>query len=414
QDSCATTDAGWNVWWLEKIWSENYSLTHPNIAQGGGVKIDPNDNATNISDSSVVINFSINPPRDTRIMQLQCGYWSVSPNFNLLSLESLGNDNAFKPYIQDLGLGAYPHISAQPSVTNSSSWTINRRIYTPDWESTSIISSADYFYKKKTEDVNKPLRYSGYYFERDSNKVVKTLLSTTKVGSQEVQFTPRHTVNGTTVEAKTDTVYSTWFQVGNISTLDSYVLGINNPCVKIEVERRREGNNDPIERFLLPYISSRSDKEKLKHRYILHRGGNKYYRIALINTCSERMKFTEEIQIDGLTAQDELGKQNVAEEFTNTIDLGNGTLNDGVLFLKPNPADQLVQVTFNGLLEDIDTYNFDYNYEVVDNLGRVKQKGLIRAGEIIQVNTSQFNQGSYLVRVRGSASSTSKPFVIIR
>lgn len=414
QDSCATTDAGWNVWWLNKIWSENVFLVNPNITQGGGVRIDPNDNATNISDSSIVVNFSYDPPHDTRIMQAQFGYWSVTPNFNLLSIENLNNNLNYVPYVQDITDGAYPHVSAQPWVTNSSSWNINRRIYSPDWESATIVSSAQYFYKKFNSENSKPLHYTGYYFEGDSNRMVKTLFSNMKVANKDVLFAPQRTISNTTVLAKTDTIYSTWFTVGNTTILDSYLLGVNNPCVKIEVEKRRESNNEPVERYTLPYTSSRNDREKLKHRYTLLRGGNKYYRIALVNLCPQRMKVTEEIQIDGLRSIDELGKQSDGEEYVYSVDLGKSFVADDVLFIKPNPADQLIDITFNGLLEDIETSNFDYSYEVADNIGRIKQKGLIRAGESIQVNTSGLSQGSYVVRVRGSINTLSKSFVIMR
>ncbi|MBX7154911.1 MAG: T9SS type A sorting domain-containing protein [Bacteriodetes bacterium] len=393
----------WSCWQYRTVTSLTSNLSQVQISQGGNSRLDAVDNFTNVSDSSCVMNFQSRYANGfdwhPRLWQLNYGYWSFLPINPVLENYSLYPNN-----LHFVFEGKSPRLSAQHAVQSMNQWNQTRRLYQPKYESDTLVSSAEMFYKAASMEDYKPLYWSGYILPSGR----RLLYAQPDIDGKELNIVARGDNEKDGKQNQYDTLKTSWFKVGNSSLLRTYVKGIMNPCFRMELQSKSNRRN----RVALPYTSRNSD-EKYRNGVRLIRGGNDEYRVIIINGCGENVRYTEEIQIDGITPDDQLGKESESTEVI-TVDLGKELQHENVLTVKPNPADNEIDIKFTGLLEDIETSNFDYSYAVTDALGRTMEKGLIRSGSNLHINTSTFVSGTYYVRVKGSVNTVSVPFVIIR
>ncbi len=405
-DSWNGAPSYWAVWWLNTVTSQYTSLHHPQISQGGRNFLFPK-NGIYYDDSTVVTNFDVDPYFDffgggfllfPTMYQVIYGYWSFMPNN-----PSIHWPQIYPANLQWINSGRNPRLSASHSILNQNIWHDNRRIHSSLFND-GILSSAELFYKKsKMEDIQ-PVHWTGFQFLSGR----KAMFAHPEINGVMLDMKAQDDNEGQLKGNQYDTLKSNWFKVGNNVVLNSLAKGIYNPCFRMILENKTNRQN----KVVIPY-STKNNDEKFKNTFRLLRGGNEEYRLLVLNSCGNNVTYTEEIQIDGIIPDEQLGKESESTEVI-TVDLGKELQHENVLTVTPNPAVNEIDIKFTGLLEDIETSNFDYSYVVTDALGRAMEKGLIRAGNNLHVNTSTFVSGTYYVRVKGSVNTVSVPFVIIR
>jgi len=392
----------WSYWPRYTVTSLTSNLSHVQISQGGISQLDIDD-FTNISGSSCLMNFqsrfAIGNDWHPQVWQINYGYWSFIPISPVLENWLLYPSNVNK-----ITEGNTPRLSAQHSLTTKNQWNINRRLYHPSITNNTLVSSAEYFYKISPIDDYKPLNWAGYVLPSER----RTMFAQPEIDGIVMNIQAKDDNGRQMIQAQFDTLKSNWFKVGNFSMLRSFVRGTNNPCLRMELQSR----NNQSTRFVLPYTTGSGDN-KQRNAIRLLRGGNEEYRVVVINSCGTNLRYTEEIQIDGVTPDDQLGKGVTEDEFV-TIDIGKDIQKEHLLTIVPNPADNHVSIKFDGLPEDMDNPSHVYSMIITDVLGRVLHTGTIRAGETYQLNTERYTNASYQVRIRGNESSITMPFVIQR
>ncbi|MBL7973844.1 MAG: hypothetical protein JNJ85_02960, partial [Candidatus Kapabacteria bacterium] len=310
------------VWYERRITSQGQHLLSPQISQSSVNQ----GQLWNESDSALLINFyrmeEPNSGMDGTIWQVNCGYWSFLPLNPTLQMSYPSN-------LTMINTGVHPRLSTQYQLSAISQYNLHRRVYyhTQSWND--FTSSTEAFFKSSITDKSKPLHWIGYKLPGNRQRI---LVSNFDIDKTPVLTKPQLRRNWSNTGVLSDTLYSDWFKVSNVSDLHMYAKGISHPCLRIELENK---DNRRI-RVNIP-VSVQNDSMKLKNTLRLIRGGNEEYRLLVLNRCKGVSSYTEELEIDGLTESDQLGKGSNEDEVV-TLDLGRQLDFDNTLNVKPNPA----------------------------------------------------------------------------
>ena len=205
-----------------------------------------------------------------------------------------------------------------------------------------------------------------------------------------------------------DSTASDWFSVYQ-SKLIQFVLADNDyDVINLNIENRRTGGRVPVNvRSLSP-----SDGRKIRAgRMVLRNGGGDEFRLIL-GKASDNAQYYEDVYIGDIPEL--LGKATTEDDYTLDVSSTLQTKETEHLFVYPNPVVKEVVVRFEGLSEDITTPDFEYTLECTDALGMVLHKQLIKAKDSVTLQVENLADGVYYIRVRGSVSSISNSFTILK
>jgi hypothetical protein len=388
----------WNVFSTSIICSQTGKLYQPNITQGYPVPNSGHYGTGLLLDCKLVTSNSslIELAHDinTLVSPTNPGYYYIEPFNWVKNITSVGN---------------IPHLAMHYNIMDSVHSWLNRRVYNLfDPNPSTIMASAKFAYKE-VEDytVNEGL----VGFKSDSSKyfIYLPLLNNQIIGLH-LPFMESIDSLGNTQFVRTpcDTIFSDWFTVGDMSTLNFKCKGYDTTKTKIVIQKNSNGQIYNLE---IPEFTTDTSGKLCCN--ILLNGQDNEYRMLMINRDSNS-SYSEEVWLGGLPVDTMLfaNKAGVTMGY-NIVDLGGGandeTLNQNMtLSIHPNPANDVVYI--NGLLPVsvyLDNGNTNVNhkikYSVYSQIGCVQMTAEGSPGETVTINTSGLSAGVYFIRAEHSS-----------
>ena len=430
QDNLDTNDcipyspSNWLIEGTPIILSASKDLANPNDVQGKLVKkyhqsgnilyysFAPADN-----DSVAVLNFveyphTFNPtadvPRSADIWQINHGYFSLfyGPFSYDYSLQFPYNI----PKAHKIGSqGRSSQLARLPYINNDKTWEYGRRIIEssiPDQGEFSFIESYQYLFSKKTFEKDENFMFYGFEDTLGNRSVFTPIYLTIDEREQVIlpKLDKEHKIYN-------DTLYSDWFEIGNIQDIDMLQFGSNKKCLDLKVQRK-----DDKKLFSIKTDKLNDKMDYTKHNVHLLNGKSKQYRFAWIKTT--KSNFTE-MTILGLPAMDEITKDELIGKTSINMDEGYLDLSSdvtseipegSVMHIYPNPANEKVLVFFE---QDVKS---DVNiaiYDLLGNLLRTVHSGTLEKGSYqYGVNTKGFTSGVYVVKADKRTQTIIKKLII--
>lgn len=252
------------------------------------------------------------------------------------------------------------------------------------------------------EDVHKPLTYVGY-----GNSADAVLCSQWFNDTRRLAFTPPYRFQGDTGKVHyCDTISTQWFRIGANMQLRSLISGTTPNCLAAYLQERSSANV-----FIpLPLHGTLPTGQGVNGFEFLH-GGNREYRIILVDTCSrENTAYREEVDVDGRYAMDQAMSADSTHDAR--IDLGADDDPQSAVRAEPNPASDVVTFTFAGWANDAPGTLYDLN--VYTQAGIPVYSCSIRGGESRSLATQTLPVGAYQVYVTGNYTVACSSFVVLR
>jgi hypothetical protein len=298
--------------------------------------------------------------------------------------------------IVDYGLLSYPHLAERGSL-NQSDWQRNHRIYNkrdnheaiPAPPATMRTSGQYYFRTSNSELIPKQF----YSFGDDS---LNFGISSFILNEHEYLLKEKTSESQFGLMKPSDTVFTDWFNIDNIATMDVSTTGSSPERVHVWLERRSDGTTWDV-----PLTEGEPRKIKLETVDLIN-GDNEEYRVQI---CSHnKAPYRPETAITDDADEASFGKS--ADKEHKTIDLGAGDISKSV-FIYPNPARDEVNLLIKGTEKS--------EVRIVSAIGGEAVRFFADGGKTVTVNTSNFPSGMYVVRVRrGTMNDIVVPFVVAR
>lgn len=325
------------------------------------------------------------------------------PDYNWLAHITMSYQ-AWGSSIQYIENAERAQLAQQPHTFLDYHWTFVRRAQTlPSTAiNKSILSSGSELLKRSLSHGLPHYRLSGFQ-QGTSRFALADILSS----QDESTFRQDKKGKNERVLLK-DSTASDWFSVYQ-SKLIQFVLADNDyDVINLNIENRRTGGRVPVNvRSLSP-----SDGRKIRAgRMVLRNGGGDEYRLIL-GKASDNAQYYEDVYIGDIPEL--LGKATTEDDYTLDVSSTLQTKDTEYLFVYPNPVVKEVVIRFEGLSEDITTPDFEYTLECTDALGKVLHKQLIKAKDSVTLQVENLADGVYYIRVRGSVSSISNSFTILK
>jgi hypothetical protein len=368
------------------------NVLHPSIAQGimRDQIIGIDTLKTYYNDSAMVMAFGAN---DSLLYQVPHNFWTLlsGGNFNLQDLPNL-NLLAAK--------GTDPVLPTIQSVKDDSLYKYMKVFYLDDSSYTQ--QSSQYFFKRQ----NFSKQYHQFFGVTNKSKKVRWFTPLALTDDKGQLQTPKiytHTQVGNRLVPR-DTIITDWFEVSSIKSVDYIEKGNLNEDYSIKIQRERDGKI-----YSLQNSEQNDNKFRIKTKMLLN-GKNERFRIIWVIN-KENARFAEQIvigdiaqraELDGMLEERELSKLSdvQAEEF---IDLNEETYSNKEnklgLSVYPNPANDELYVVCYLPRTNINEIKSDLNLKIYDNLGKEVYAKQIKAGQVTRIETNQFLNGNYFVKV---------------
>ena len=193
-----------------------------------------------------------------------------------------------------------------------------------------------------------------------------------------------------------DTVFTDWFNIDNIATMDVSTTGTSPERLSVWLERRSDGTTWDV-----PLTAGEQWKIKLETVDLIN-GDNEEYRVQI---CSHNnAPYRPETAITSDDDKASFGKS--ADKEHKTIDLGAGDISKSV-FIYPNPARDEVNIIIKGTERS--------EVIIVSAIGGEQTRFVVEGGKMAVLNTSDFSSGVYVARVRRKGMvDVVVPFVVVR
>ncbi len=298
--------------------------------------------------------------------------------------------------IVDYGLLSYPHLAERGSM-NQSDWQRNHRIYnkrdnneTIPAPPATIRSSGQYYFRTSdTELIPKQF----YSFGDDS---LNFGISSVILNEHEYPIKENAWESQFGLMKSSDTVFTDWFNIDNIATMDVSTTGTSPERLSVWLERRSDGTTWDV-----PLTAGEQWKIKLETVDLIN-GDNEEYRVQI---CSyNNAPYRPETAITSDDDEASFGKS--ADKEHKTIDLGAGDISKSV-FIYPNPAREEVNIIIKGTERS--------EVVIVSAIGGEQTRFVAEGGKTAVLNTSHFASGVYVARVRRKDMvDVVVPFIVVR
>lgn len=294
----------------------------------------------------------------------------------------------------DEGKLSYPHVATRGSV-DSNDWQRNHRIYNrrENHEATpppppTIRSSGQYYFKSANK---RPTARQFFGFGDDS---LSFGISEIVIGEKSYPLKRNPSETLLDYMKAPDTLSTEWFNVDNIETMDVVTTGISPDRVSVWLERESDGATWEVS------LSGGEEMRITREAVELTNGDDENYRVRL---CSNNQSpYYPETAIGD--EESNYGKANTKSY--RQINLGNNDPTQTV-FIYPNPARDEVNITIKGTERS--------EIIIVSAVGGEQIRFFTDGSKAVNVNTSLFPSGMYVVRVRRSeVNDIVVPFIVFR
>ena len=216
-------------------------------------------------------------------------------------------------------------------------------------------------------------------------------------------------------EIEMDTLYSDWFHVDNVGTLEYKVIFADTVFADLFIQKESNGQLINIPR------PGDFENELCFMVYFLVNGGNDNYRLALIKYDSllnyeERLYFGEASVVDTIFAKRAIQNR--------IIDLANNSsytsTEEFELIAYPNPATDIIYASALLPLEILkENTNIELTYILANSIGTEIERTTASSGEIVNFKTHNLSSGAYFIKVEANTNtlkplSKSKSIIISR
>jgi hypothetical protein len=315
------------------------------------------------------------------------------------------------PLSQRMFSGQQPHLSMHRNFDNSiyRIWK-NRRVY--EYGSSSppeILSSAKYFYKMVSQNEEEGDALVGFTNDSTLYYINLPLLD----GINLPIHLPYTAINDSIYETyyeryETDTLYSSWFYVGDEAQLEFKCYGYDTSRVAMKIHQQNTANY--IDLSLPAYTT---DSTGILREFTLYNGQGFNYRLEFTKRDTTA-HYSEQIILDGLPVPDTMRKSTAM--FGIPIDLqGQSYHNQGnrlKLNVFPNPTDDNIYATVYLPIEMIKSRS-GLIIKVFSTLGFELYRQEVRSGETLSIDTRSYPPGAYFIRADEKIDSFDKlPAVI--
>ena len=380
--------------------SQSENLLQPNITTGdsrfGYHSLNYPNNLTN---SFNILNFKdyYAPSSSNQILQMDYTSHSLFSQGNILRLGI--------PFLK-VAEGNLSHLSKNWDYNRNSDnkmWR-NRRIM----ESTNLIDSlsnkslapnARYFYRGADDDK---VSEAFVGFIESYDRRFKYMINIPKVDENPIglilpyqEFTD--SVGYTDyIEVPTDSIYSEWFHVQDVATLNYKLIFADTILSNLYVQKQSTGDLIEIPR------PEDFESDMCFMVYLLINGENDNYRLLLIKNAP-KLVYEERLYVGNVDVQATFYAKGNSSQ-SKFIDLGGKKVNETnniEITAYPNPSSDILYFTAN--LPATEYLNKRYvkskiNYTLTNSIGKVVTKKEGYPGDVIQFNTSELPNGMYIIQ----------------
>lgn len=369
-------------------------LEQPDVSQGNLLW----DGLYNRSDSAVTLNCVsyLKPIAEYSIWHIPLNYWTTLVNGSN-SLQNLRNSAWM------LDRGRRVHLAAKPSFNNIGSWHLNRRIIETASTTSSIVTSAQQFYRS-ARDVEAITPLPGFSKGCAKYYVLEPYVDQTEVLWKVEE--PKVVINSvdTMLWTRFDTLFTNWFTVGSSADISFYGMGSDTSFVQLELVKQSDGSRQTI--AVAPATDSTA---KLFTRTVINGAGN-LYRLELRKKHVDA-GFVEDILLGQLPVDNGGGigpaRRGVEDwEHHSIVNLATGDngKEGPQATVYPNPAGEKVFISVyrNYSSETVHTPvtpSKKLTVTVLNTLGEIIHRDSVLPGSVLELATDALPSGVYLVRV---------------
>ena len=388
--------------------SQSENLLQPNITTGdsrfGYHSLNYPNNLTN---SFNILNFKdyYAPSSSNQILQMDYTSHSLFSQGNILRLGI--------PFLK-VAEGNLSHLSKNWDYNRNSDnkmWR-NRRIM----ESTNLIDSlsnkslapnARYFYRGADDDK---VSEAFVGFIESYDRRFKYMINIPKVDENPIglilpyqEFTD--SVGYTDyIEVPTDSIYSEWFHVQDVATLNYKLIFADTILSNLYVQKQSTGDLIEIPR------PEDFESDMCFMVYLLINGENDNYRLLLIKNAP-KLVYEERLYVGNVDVQATFYAKGNSSQ-SKFIDLGGKKVNETnniEITAYPNPSSDILYFTAN--LPATEYLNKRYvkskiNYTLTNSIGKVIAKKDGYPGDVIRFNTSELPNGMYIIQALPELNSS--------